>query len=62
MGDDATYARGWLGQPTSGPIKIRTGRWKRNFTGGTVYANATNTSWRVGGSSVPARDALFVKA
>jgi hypothetical protein len=32
------------------------------FTGGTVYANATGTTWSVDGRSVPAHDALFVKA
>ena len=61
MGDNATYPRGWLGQPTSGPTKIASGQWKRTFTGGIVYANATGGTLNVDGVSVPARDALFVK-
>jgi hypothetical protein len=61
MGDNATYPRGWLGQPTTGPTKIASGQWKRTFTGGVVYANATDATWNVDGVSVPARNALFVK-
>jgi hypothetical protein len=61
MGDNATYPRGWLGQPTSEPIKVDSGQWKRRFTGGNVYANATDESWDVDDVSVPAGDALFVK-
>ena len=41
MGDSAAYPRGWLGLPTGAPIKVASGEWKRTFTGGTVYANAT---------------------
>ena len=62
MGDNATYPRGWLGQPTSDPTRIASGQWKRTFTGGAVYANATGATWNVDGVSVPARNALFVKA
>jgi hypothetical protein len=61
MGDNATYPRGWLGQPTSDPLKIASGQWKRKFTGGIVYANATDATWTIDGFSVPARDARFVK-
>lgn len=61
MGDNATYPRGWLGQPTSDPTRIASGQWKRTFTGGTVYANATGANWNVDGVSVPARDAFFLK-
>jgi hypothetical protein len=62
MGDSSDYPRGWLGQATSDPIRVDLGKWKRTFTGGTVYANLTDASWNVGGVSVPARDALFVKS
>jgi hypothetical protein len=61
MGDSPTYPRGWLGQPTSDPIRVALGEWKRTFTGGTVYANVTDATWQVDGVSVPARDALFEK-
>ncbi len=44
MGDNATYPRGWLGQPTSDPTRIASGQWKRTFTGGVVYANATGAT------------------
>ena len=62
MGDNAHYSRGWLGQATSDPIRVASGKWTRSFTGGHVYANLTNATWSVDGASVPARDALFVKA
>jgi hypothetical protein len=62
MGDSSGYPRGWLGQATSGPVRVDLGKWRRTFTGGTVYANVTNASWKVEGISVPARDALFVKS
>ena len=62
MGDSSEYPRGWLGQPTSDPIRVELGRWKRTFTGGTVYANLTDSSWNAKSASVPARDALFVKS
>ena len=62
MGNNATYPRGWLGQPTSDPTKIASGQWKRTFTGGIVYANATGRDWDVDGVSVPARDAVFLKS
>jgi hypothetical protein len=61
MGNNSTYPRGWLGQPTSDPIRVALGEWKRRFTGGTVYANVTNATWNVDSVSVPARDALFVR-
>jgi hypothetical protein len=61
MGDNATYPRGWLGQPTSDPVRTAWGQWKRTFTGGIVYANATGAAWDVDGVSVPPRDAFFVK-
>jgi hypothetical protein len=61
MGESADYPRGWLGQPTSDPIRVDRGKWKRTFTGGTVYANLTDATWNAEGVSVPARDALFVK-
>ena len=61
MGGNATYPRGWLGQPASDPTKIDSGQWKRTFTGGTVYANATDENWSVEGVSVPPRDAVFRK-
>jgi hypothetical protein len=61
MGNNSTYPRGWLGQPTSDPIRVALGEWKRSFTGGTVYANITNATWNVDSVSVPARNALFVK-
>jgi len=59
MGDSPGYPRGWLGQPTSGPARVDLGKWKRTFTGGTVYANLTGETWNDGRVSVPARDALF---
>jgi hypothetical protein len=59
MGNNARYPRGWLGQPTSHPIKVASGQWKRTFTGGIVYANATAAVWNIDGVSVPARDGLF---
>jgi len=61
MGDSPGYPRGWLGQPTSGPSRVDSGRWKRTFTGGTVYANLTGETWSDGDVSVPAHDARFVK-
>jgi hypothetical protein len=61
MGDSPGYPRGWLGQPTSGPEKIASGQWKRVFSGGTVYANATDETLSVDGESVPAYDSVFVK-
>jgi hypothetical protein len=61
MGENATFPRGWLGQPTSDPIKIDSGRWKRTFAGGVVYANATDESWDIDDASIPAGDAAFVK-
>jgi hypothetical protein len=61
MGDNSSYPRGWLGQPNSDPIRVALGKWKRTFTGGTVYANVTAATWQVDGVSVPARDAAFVK-
>jgi hypothetical protein len=61
MGNNPTYPRGWLGQPTSDPIRVALGEWKRTFTGGTVYANVTNATWNVDSVSVPVRNALFVK-
>jgi hypothetical protein len=62
MGDSLEYPRGWLGRPTSDPIRVDLGKWKRAFTGGRVYANLTDVSWNVGGVSVPAHDASFVKS
>lgn len=62
MGDSPGYPRGWLGQPTSGPARVDLGKWKRTFTGGTVYANLTGETWNDGRVSVPARDALFGKS
>jgi hypothetical protein len=61
MGDTTSYPRGWLGQPTSDPVRVALGHWKRAFTGGTVYANITGSSWSVDGHTVPVKDALFVK-
>jgi hypothetical protein len=61
MGENARYPRGWLGQPAGEPAKAASGRWSRRFTGGVVYANATDTSWAVDDLAVPPRDALFVK-
>ena len=46
MGDNAAYARGWLGQPTSDPTRVAFGKWKRSFSGGSVYANLTDATWR----------------
>ena len=62
MGDGPGHARGWLGQPTSRPTRVDLGKWKRSFTGGTVYANLTGETWKDGRASVPARDAQFVKS
>jgi len=61
MGDNATYPRGWLGQPTSDPVRVALGQWKRTFTGGAVYANLTSATWQVDNVSVPARNAVFTK-
>jgi hypothetical protein len=61
MGDNSSYPRGWLGQPTSDPVRVALGEWKRTFTGGTVYANLTNAIWEVDSISVPTRNAIFVK-
>jgi hypothetical protein len=61
MGDNATYPRGWLGQPTSDPIRVARGKWKRSFGGGRVYANLTDATWSADGVSIPARDALFAR-
>jgi hypothetical protein len=62
MGDSAAYPRGWLGLPTGSPVKVESGRWKRTFSGGTVYANATSGAWSADGHTVPAQDGLFVKS
>jgi hypothetical protein len=62
MGDDKTYPRGWLGEPTSDPIRVSLGQWKRTFIGGRVYANLSSATWSIDGVAVPARDALFVKS
>jgi hypothetical protein len=62
MGDSSGYPRGWLGQPTSGPTRVDLGKWKRTFTGGTVYANLTGETWNDERVSVPAREARFVKS
>jgi hypothetical protein len=61
MGDSGSYPRGWLGLPTSAAVKFASGEWKRTFSGGTVYANATASAWSVDGHTVPAQDGLFVK-
>jgi hypothetical protein len=61
MGDSAAYPRGWLGLPTGAAVKVASGEWKRTFSGGTVYANATARAWSVDGYTVPAQDGLFVK-
>jgi hypothetical protein len=61
MGDNAAYPRGWLGLPTGAAVKVAAGEWKRTFSGGTVYANATSSAWLVDGHTVPAQDGLFVK-
>ena len=61
MGDSAAYPRGWLGLPTGAAVKLASGRWKRTFSGGTVYANASSSAWSVDGHTVPAQDGLFVK-
>jgi hypothetical protein len=61
MGENAMYPRGWLGQPTDPPSKAASGQWKRTFTGGIVYANATAATWKVDGVSVSAHDAVFVR-
>jgi len=61
MGDSAAYPRGWLGLPTGAAVKVAAGEWKRTFSGGTVYANATSGAWLVDGHTVPAQDGLFVK-
>jgi hypothetical protein len=62
MGDNAAFRRGWLGQPRSDPMRIGLGKWKRSFSGGIVYANLTKQPWNIEGVTVPADDALFVKA
>jgi hypothetical protein len=61
MRDNATYPRGWLGQPTSDPIRVARGKWKRSFGGDRVYANLTDATWSADGVSIPARDALFAR-
>jgi len=61
MGDSAAYPRGWLGLPTGTAVKVASGEWKRMFSEGTVYANATTRAWSVDGYTVPAQDGLFVK-
>jgi hypothetical protein len=61
MGDSPGFPRGWLGRPISGPVRVDLGKWKRGFTGGTIYANLTGSTWKAGGVSVAAHDALFVK-
>lgn len=62
MGDSAAYPRGWLGLPTGAAVKVAPGEWKRTFSGGTVYANATAGDWAVARHIVPAHDGLFVKS
>ncbi len=62
MGDSAAYPRGWLGLPTGAAVKVAAGKWKRTFTGGRVYANASSSAWSVDGHAVPAQDGLFVKS
>jgi len=62
MGDTAAYPRGWLGLPTDDPVKVASGEWKRSFSGGTVYVNATTSAWNIDGHTVPAQDGLFVKS
>jgi hypothetical protein len=62
MGDSAAYPRGWLGLPTGAAVRVAAGKWKRTFSGGTVYANATSGAWSVDGHTVPAQDGLFVKS
>jgi hypothetical protein len=42
-------------------VRVAAGKWKRSFSGGTVYANATSGAWSVEGHTVPAQDGLFVK-
>jgi hypothetical protein len=61
MGDSPGNPRGWLGQPTSDPVRVDLGKWKRTFTGGAVYANLTDASWNVGGVTVAPHDARFLK-
>jgi hypothetical protein len=60
MGDTAAFPRGWLGQPTGAPVRSLSGQWKRVFSGGTVYANATSSPWNVDSRTVPAHDGLFI--
>ena len=47
MGDSAAYPRGWLGLPTGAAVRVAAGEWKRTFTGGRVYANASSSAWSV---------------
>jgi hypothetical protein len=61
MGDSAAYPRGWLGLPSGAAVRVAAGKWKRTFSGGTVYANASSSAWSVDGHTVPAQDGLFVK-
>jgi hypothetical protein len=61
MGDTAAYPRGWLGLPTGAAVRVASGEWKRAFSGGTVYANATARAWSVEGHTVRAQEGLFVK-
>jgi hypothetical protein len=61
MGDTAAFPRGWLGQPAGSAQKFASGQWKRVFSGGIVYANATMSAWSIDGRTVPARDGLFVR-
>lgn len=61
MGQSSQFPRGWLGQPTALPSRVGFGRWKRIFTGGTVYANTTTSPWTVDGLTVLPDDALFSK-
>lgn len=61
MGFDATYPKGWLGQPLTDPVRVGSGLWRRTFSEGIVYANTTFSNWSVDSRTVPAQDALFVK-
>ena len=60
-GDSAAYPRGWLGFPTGAAVRVAAGEWKRTFTGGRVYANASSSAWSVDDQVVPAQDGLFVR-
>ena len=62
LGDSAAYPRGWLGLPSGAAVRVAAGKWKRSFSGGTVYANASASAWSVDGHTVPAQDGLFVKS